>query len=292
MLRSIFLGVLLIGLGAAAARIFFWWAPGEPVPVAEEVALADQRADRRTQELEREVRRLEAKLADESAERRRLAARIDAVAAQLASRSPDSEPADDAAGADNTASVMAAPEAPDGNTAVEPTQDDGRSEMERALTQAGLDPAAAAAIKQRHDALAMSEIYLRDEATRDEWIDTPRFAEEMAAIEAERRPIREEIGDDAYDRYLYALGQPNRVRVEDVLSDSPAEQVGLRAGDMVLRYGDARIFEPDELVTETRGGASGETVRLEVIRDGQRIEVDVPRGPLGLRISASQGVPS
>jgi len=32
-------------------------------------------------------------------------------------------------------------------------------------------------------------------------------------------------------------------------------------------------------------------VRVTVLRQGQRIEIDVPRGPLGLRIAASQGAP-
>ena len=58
-----------------------------------------------------------------------------------------------------------------------------------------------------------------------------------------------------------------------------------------LRYGESRIFSPSELVTATRGGIAGETVRVEIIRQGQRFEIEVPRGPLGVRIAASRGNP-
>jgi S1-C subfamily serine protease len=122
-------------------------------------------------------------------------------------------------------------------------------------------------------------------------LDSPRFAEEMAALQSRRVSVRDEIGDDAYDRYLYAMGQLNRVRVDDVLSESPAAQAGLQAGDMIVRYGDSRIFAPDELVAQTRGGTLGEFVQLEIIRQGQRLALEVPRGPLGLRIDAAQGPP-
>ena len=129
---------------------------------------------------------------------------------------------------------------------------------------------------------------LRDQATRESWIDTPRFNEEMAAIEARKTSLRDELGDDTYHRYLYALGQTNRIRVDDVLLQSPAAQVGLQTGDMILSYGDARLFAPGDLVAETRSGNAGEAVRLQILRNGQRLEVEVPRGPLGLRLAATQ----
>jgi len=60
-------------------------------------------------------------------------------------------------------------------------------------------------------------------------------------------------------------------------------------GDVVRRYGETRIFAPNELVTATRGGVAGEAVRVEIVRQGRRFEIDVPRGPLGIRITASHG---
>jgi S1-C subfamily serine protease len=147
-------------------------------------------------------------------------------------------------------------------------------------------------MKRRQDDLAMAEIYLRDQATREQWLNSPRFRDELAAIEAQRVSVRDEIGDEAYDRFLFAQGQTNRVRVDDVMLDSVAAQAGLQTGDILLRYGDDRIFAPEELVNATRSGRAGESIRLEILRNGARIEVQVPRGPLGLRIAASQSEPT
>jgi hypothetical protein len=45
-----------------------------------------------------------------------------------------------------------------------------------------------------------------------------------------------------------------------------AAQAGLQAGDLIVRYGDARLFAPRELVAESRSGTAGETVRVAIIR--------------------------
>src|SRR5262249_44265191 len=125
------------------------------------------------------------------------------------------------------------------------------------------------------------------QATREQWLDSPRFAEEMARIEQQRTPMRQQLGDDSYDRYLAALGQPNRVRIEDVLHDSAAAQAGLQPGDLVLSYGETRIFAVGELVTSTHSGPLGEPVQLQIMRNGQLIGIDVPHGPLGVSITAT-----
>ncbi len=233
--------------------------------------------------LEQRLQLLEARVAEAAAERQRLQGQINALALQLAARESGADEAlTDPAPSRASSS---APETP------APAVDYSKSDMERALTFAGLDATAAADIKRRGDELAMAEMHLRDQATREQWLDSPRFAAEMAAIEAQRTSVRDEVGDEAYDRYLFALGQPNRVRIDDVMAQSPAEQAGLQSGDMIVRYGETRIFTPDELVGETRTGTLGENVRLSVIRNGERLEVEVPRGPLGLRIGATQDQP-
>jgi C-terminal processing protease CtpA/Prc len=232
---------------------------------------------------------LEAKVEEEAAERRRLAEQVGALATQLAAlggRADETAITRVTSGAASPAAATPASDATNANVV-----GDSTSAMERALVAAGLDPASAANIKRRGDALDLTEMNLRDQATREQWLDSPRFAEEMAALEAQRTSVRDEIGDDAYDRYLLAVGQANRVQIHDVMSQSPAEQAGLQAGDLIMRYGDTRIFALDELVGQTRGGTLGETVPLQIIRNGKSLEVDVPRGPLGLRIEATQDQP-
>lgn len=295
-MRAGIIRLLLITIGAAAATfVLRWRAPSEPARYEDRTAPANRASgggvglveraddDRQRRDLEHRIELLAATVAQETAELLRLEARLEVVAAQLAARGRGS----DETATSSSEGDAAASDAPD-TAAV----DDSLSAMEHALVAAGIDAATAADIKRRSDELAMREMYLRDRAVREQWLDSPRFAEEMAAIEAQRTSIRDEIGDAAYDRYLFAQGERNRVRIEDVLSESPAARAGLQTGDMILRYGDTRIFSPDELVAETRGGTVGEAIRLDIIRNGERVEVEVPRGPLGLRIAATQSEPT
>jgi membrane-associated protease RseP (regulator of RpoE activity) len=236
-------------------------------------------------ELKRQLELLASKLAAEAQERRHLEARLDLLAAQLAALRGSGDEHGHAAAASSTNATTGAVADPKSGA-------EGLTGMERALIAAGVDATTASDIKRREDQLALSTVYLRDQATREGWMHTPRFAEEMAKIDQQRTPLRDEIGDDAYDRYLAALDQPNRVAVNEVLSDSPAAAAGLQAGDVVLRYGDTRIFAPRDLVNATRSGVAGETVQVELLRAGQRLQIDVPRGPLGVSIAASRGAPA
>lgn len=296
MIRRLVGAALLIGIGALAAT----WLGGAPPPAAvPEPAVAPAPAARGFQAATRQprggddllarIRELESRLASESTERQRLQARLDEVTTQLAAL--DTAGRGGAPAAPPAAAAAVAPAEPAPDPDAPPPIDYSKSEMERGLIAAGLDANSAADIKRQSDSLAMAEMYLRDQATREGWADTPRFQEELAAIESQRYSIRDQLGDDAYDRYLYALGQTNRVRVDDVMTDSPAADAGLQTGDMILRYGDARIFAPDELIAQTRQGSPGEVVRVVVIRQGELLTVEVPRGPLGLRIAATQSTP-
>jgi hypothetical protein len=243
---------------------------------------------------ERRIDLLAAKVEQEAAERRRLQERIEAVAEQLAALHLPLPGGAEVSPASRNVAPPPEPqgvEALHGDAVEQAPLAGGENATERALIAAGVDPSAAAEITRRRDLLALDEIYVRNQAAREGWLDSPRFAEEMAAIGRERLSMRDEIGDDAYDRYLVALGHPNRVRVDEVLIDSPAAEAGLLPGDVVLRYGDARIFAPADLVDETHSGTVGERVRLEIMRQGQPIAIDVPRGPLGIRIAASRASP-
>jgi len=104
--------------------------------------------------------------------------------------------------------------------------------------------------------------------------------------------LRSEIGDNAYDRMLYALGQGNRVVVRDIMQNSSAEQYGLQANDRVYEYDGQRVFTGQELNDlVTQGGDAGTLVLVRVQRDEQQLDFYLPRGPIGIRLASSRELP-
>ena len=95
--------------------------------------------------------------------------------------------------------------------------------------------------------------------------------------------LRNELGDEDYERFLIARGVPASVNIVGVLASSPAERAGLQRGDEVFSYDGKRVFNVQELNELTLVATSGEPVVLDVRRNGQNLRVVVPRGPIGIR---------
>ncbi len=152
---------------------------------------------------------------------------------------------------------------------------------EERLILAGFDLEIARRVREDEDAQQMEQLYLRDQATREGWLNSPRYQEELQKLTAIGSKIRQDLGDDRYDQYLYAMGRPNRVGVNRVLESSPAKRAGLREGDAIISYGGQRVFSVQDLIAYETRGQGGETVTMELIRDGRRVQIYVPRGPLG-----------
>jgi serine protease Do len=64
----------------------------------------------------------------------------------------------------------------------------------------------------------------------------------------------------------------------DVLRDGPAEHAGLRAGDVVVRFGGKAVRDHGDLMRLASDAHPGELVLTEFIRDGQRQRVYVTAG--------------
>lgn len=94
--------------------------------------------------------------------------------------------------------------------------------------------------------------------------------------------LRAELGEADYERYLQAYGRPTAIPVRDVLASSPAERSGLQPGDEILAYAGKRVFDMPELNALTLEGTPGESVVVEVRRDGQNVQLVMPRGPIGI----------
>lgn len=156
------------------------------------------------------------------------------------------------------------------------------------LVKSGIDPQLANDLIQRNHDIELRKLELRDKATREGYLGTSQYFEELAEINANDLSLRDELGDDAYDRYLYTNGQLNRVKIESVMLNSAAEQAGVFKGDIVLDYSGSNIFSWNELRNATTQGVRDEYTNLTVLRDGQQVNLWVQRGPLGVRMSQTR----
>lgn len=159
------------------------------------------------------------------------------------------------------------------------------------LIKGGIEPGIAEDIARRKNAIELKKLELQDRATRGGYLDTQRYYDELANINSQGINLRDELGDDLYDEYLYNSKQNNRIRITAVMLGSAAEQAGIKKDDIVLSYDNERMFTWDELKSKTTEGQLGEYVTISVYRNGEIFSFSVPRGPLGTQLGATRMPP-
>jgi hypothetical protein len=147
-----------------------------------------------------------------------------------------------------------------------------RRTVER-LVAAGFAPDRAEWINRRTQELRMQAMQAQYEARREGRAAPPDLGEAA---------LRTELGDQDYERYLTAMGRSTSVNIMGVLASSPAERVGLQPGDEIVAYNGQRVFDVAELNELTLGGNTGESVVVDIRRNGQSMQLVMPRGPLGI----------
>ncbi len=159
------------------------------------------------------------------------------------------------------------------------------------LIAAGFDQNEAAFLTDRWGQQQMERLYLRDQAIREGWIDTPRYTQALRELNRGEASMRADIGPAAYDRFLFATGQPNRVRINTIIDSSPAQVSGLQPGDTIVTYDGNPIYSMSDLRAVTTTGEPDAPVVMEVDRGGQLVEIEIARGPLGVTLNSTRVEP-
>jgi len=103
--------------------------------------------------------------------------------------------------------------------------------------------------------------------------------------------LRLEHGGPLFDWLLHVEGSDNRIEVSSVIRDSNAERNGLERGDVIRSYGDHLVYQVRELRDATQRGELGDSVTLEIERNGRTQTVRLERGPMGVQLHGRRVVP-
>jgi len=273
--NGLLVGVILVGVAALAVGILSLRAePGASPWVAADDANA---LDQLESELAREVRQRKA-LSERVAE-------LDEDLSRLRVMIVDSEASPGVGARENSLSVDDAgrEKQSEAGTGVEVFRFD-----DEVLLSRGIRPEE---VERLHDRWVLHELdtaVVSDKALREGWFLQKRHSAELSRLD---RQLREDLEDEEYDRYLYALGKPNRLTAVEVFKGSSASEAGLRRGDIILRYGEKRVFRRGELLVAAAAGQLGESVAIEILRNGHRETIYVERGPFGVMLEPSRGEP-
>jgi hypothetical protein len=168
----------------------------------------------------------------------------------------------------------------------------GTPEAKRfALVASGVPETVAEEIVWRQSELELDRLELRDRAIREGWYRTDRYAEELKTVNENAIDLRSEVGEAAYDQYLYKTGEVNRIKVTSIIQGSAAEQVGLEPGDIIETYADQTIFSYSDLRGASTEGSRDDVVPITIRRGNEMIQTQIPRGPLGIRLEADSVAP-
>lgn len=69
------------------------------------------------------------------------------------------------------------------------------------------------------------------------------------------------------------------VFVYDVIENSPAEESGLKQGDVIRTYHGAPVYSPDDLIWRVSHTSPGQSVAVVILRDGREVGIQIRVGP-------------
>jgi predicted metalloprotease with PDZ domain len=125
-------------------------------------------------------------------------------------------------------------------------------------------------------------VYIRDGETKNTKLTTisEEETERLNDVFAARPEGRGQFGYDNSDTELVQI--PNTklfgVQLNDISTNNPADIAGIKEGDIVIQFGDAPIRTEEELLARVRRAVPYSTVKVVVMRNGERLEIPVKMG--------------
>jgi serine protease Do len=77
------------------------------------------------------------------------------------------------------------------------------------------------------------------------------------------------------DLAKFKLSSQNGVVVDEVMKESAAEKAGVKAGDVVVQFDGENVRSAAQLTRLVRETVAGRTVKMGVVRDGKRMDLEV-----------------
>lgn len=255
---------------------------GQPIAADVSAVLAERGNQSRNDhnavaDLQAELAQLRKQLDTESEARQKLAQEVAGLQTQLATLGANSATA--AAHTADSPQVV-------GNVAPVTKED-----FVKSLSELGVPNDMARDMKSRLDKTELKRLYVRDQAVREGWFRSDRYRDEIAKVDGETDNLRRDVGEETYDKILYATGQDNRLVVQRVMDGSAAANAGLQSNDVIVSYDTKRIFDWSELRETMAQGDAGKLITLAVKRADKIVEVSIPRGPLGVELDTSRVKP-
>lgn len=151
----------------------------------------------------------------------------------------------------------------------------------QSLLALGLDSYEVDYLRNSFEQYQLEKINTRNNAASQGLSTSSRLTTELRNVEMR---FRNDIGDDNYDKVLYASGEKNRLEISDMIDGSSGHNSGILPGDIIHSYGGERIFDPNTLYLKTKNGTDLESVEIVIERDGELISLLATGGRLGAKI--------
>lgn len=161
----------------------------------------------------------------------------------------------------------------------EKQQKQKRDERDTTLLTMGWNEAEITELRKLEENAAIDREMAQFEMMRKNVKEKP---EEMAMATTGLNPLREYMSEEQYDQFLSASKRPTGYEVKQVLTGSVASNAGLLDGDKIIRFDGERVYNQFNYMQRLAEGEIDDQITIQIERNGQIMDVTVPRRPLGI----------